>query len=60
MAVNKVETELDKVKNKSQAAGTIYEKRLDDMLAGIKKQVATAIKDMSSLPSSKGTAKKRS
>ena len=60
MAVNKVETELDKVKNKSQAAGTIYEKRLDDMLAGIKKQVATAIKDMSLPSSSKGAAKKRS
>tara|TARA_R100001082_G_scaffold111143_1_gene93653 strand:+ start:1339 stop:3543 length:2205 start_codon:yes stop_codon:yes gene_type:complete len=59
MAVNKVETELDKVKNKSQAAGTIYEKRLDDMLAGIKKQVATAIKDMSSPSPSKEAAKKK-
>ena len=59
VAVSKTETELDKIKNKSQAANVIYEKRLDDMLAGIKKEIAEAIGKMTSSPSpSKEAAKK--
>ena len=58
MAVSKVEGDLDKIKNKSQAASTIYEKRLDDMLAGIKKEIAQAIQKVGPPPSSKGAPKK--
>ena len=58
MAVGKTEGELDKIKNKSQAASTIYEKRLDDMLAGIKKEIAQAIRKVGPPPSSKGAPKK--
>jgi uncharacterized protein YabN with tetrapyrrole methylase and pyrophosphatase domain len=59
VAVSKTETELDKIKNKSQAANVIYEKRLDDMLAGIKKEIAEAIGKMTSSPSSSKEAAKK-
>ena len=58
LAVSKTEGELDKIKHKSQAASTIYEKRLDDMLAGIKKEIAQAIQKIGPPPSSKGASKK--
>ena len=62
---NKVEVEkfkgdLDKVSNKADAAGTLYEKRLDDSLATIKSQIRDSIKKDSSTPSGgKGTANRR-
>ena len=46
----KVETEkfkgkLDKIGNKSSAASTLFEKRLDDMLSMVKDEVKREIKD---------------
>ena len=46
----KVETEkfksrLDKESNKAQAAGTIFEKRLDDTLSNVKKEIRDSIKN---------------
>ena len=56
--VEKFKTELDKVSTKSKSAGPLFEKRLDDNLATIKRQIADAVKEDSSPPSSKGAAKK--
>jgi hypothetical protein len=57
--VEKFKTELDKVSTKSKSAGTLFEKRLDDNLATIKRKIDDAVKE-SSPPSSKGAAKKGS
>ena len=56
--VEKFKTELDKVSTKSKSPGTLFEKRLDDNLATIKRQIDDAVKEDSSPPSSKGAAKK--
>ena len=42
--VEKFKSELDGVSNKARAAGTVYEKRLDDNMAVIKRDVADSIK----------------
>ena len=43
--VEKFKADLDKIGNKSSAASTLYEKRLDDVLASVKKEVDSALKD---------------
>ena len=51
---------LDQVSNKAKAAGTVYEKRLDDSLATVKTQLKDAANKKSSPPSGgKGAAKRR-
>ena len=50
----------DKVSNKSEAAGTLFEKRMDDNLATVKRQISDATKETGSPPGSKGAAKKGS
>ena len=50
--VEKFKTELDGVSNKAKAAGTVYEKRLDDNMAVIKRDVADSIKKEASTPAS--------
>ena len=58
--VEKFKGDLDQVSTKAKAAGTIYEKRLDDNLATAKTQLKDAIAKNSSTPSGgKGTAKRR-
>ena len=58
--VEKFKGDLDQVSNKAKAAGTIYEKRLDDNLSTVKQQVRDAVTKNSSTPSGgKGTAKRR-
>jgi hypothetical protein len=58
--VEKFKGDLDQVSNKAKAAGTLYEKRLDDSLATIKTQIRDSAKETSS-PSggSKEAAKRR-
>ena len=58
--VEKFKGDLDQVSNKAKAAGTLYEKRLDDSLATIKTQIRDSAKQLSS-PSggSKEAAKRR-
>jgi len=51
--VEKFKNELDQVSNKAKAAGTVYEKRLDDTLSTVKTQVKDAASKSSS-PSSGG------
>ena len=51
--VEKFKNELDQVSNKAKAAGTVYEKRLDDTLSTVKTQVKDAA-NKSSSPSSGG------
>tara|TARA_R110002050_G_scaffold23799_2_gene63654 strand:- start:2091 stop:4262 length:2172 start_codon:yes stop_codon:yes gene_type:complete len=46
--VEKFKTQLDKTKNKSESAGVIFEKRLDDNLATLKRQISDATKKESS------------
>jgi regulator of replication initiation timing len=57
--VEKFKTELDGVSNKAKAAGTVYEKRLDDNMAVIKRDIADSIKKETSTPKSgpKGKSK---
>ena len=50
--VEKFKTELDGVSNKAKAAGTVYEKRLDDNMAVIKRDIASSIKTETSTPKS--------
>ena len=58
--VEKFKTELDGVSQKAKAAGTVYEKRLDDSLSTVKQQIKDSAKKISSPPSGgKGAAKKR-
>jgi TolA-binding protein len=42
--VEKFKTGLDKTKNKSQAAATVFDKRLDDEMKNIRTNIATATK----------------
>jgi len=48
--VEKFKTELDQVSNKAKAAGSVYEKRLDDNMAVIKRDIAGSIKTETSTP----------
>ena len=57
--VEKFKTELDKISTKAQASGTVFEKRLDDNLATVKRQIADATKETGSPASSKAAAKKK-
>jgi len=57
--VEKFKTELDKISNKSQSAGTLFEKRLDDNLATVKRQISDAAKGTGSPSSSKEATKKK-
>ncbi len=57
--VEKFKADLDKLENKAAASGTLYEKRLDDNLATVKRQIADATKETSSPSSSKEATKKR-
>ena len=58
--VEKFKADLDQTSNKAKAAGTVYEKRLDDTLATIKQQIRDAASKTSSPPSGgKGAAKKK-
>ena len=45
MEVEKFKTDLDKTKNKSSAAATVFDKRLDDELKNIRTNIATASKE---------------
>ena len=58
--VEKFKGDLDQVSNKAKAAGTLYEKRLDDSLSTVKTQIKDAATKLSS-PSSGGkeAAKRR-
>ena len=58
--VEKFKNNLDQVGNKAKAAGTVYEKRLDDSLATIKQQIKESAKKIGSPSSgSKEAAKRR-
>ena len=57
--VEKFKADLDKLENKAAASGTLYEKRLDDNLATVKRQIADATKQTSSPSSSKEATKNR-
>lgn len=57
--VEKFKTQLDSVENKSQAAATLFEKRLDDNLATVKRQISDASKKQGSPSSSKEATKKK-
>ena len=57
--VEKFKSELDKISTKAQASGTVFEKRLDDNLATVKRQIADATKETGSPSSSKEATKKR-
>tara|TARA_R100000781_G_scaffold114966_1_gene88160 strand:- start:1959 stop:4142 length:2184 start_codon:yes stop_codon:yes gene_type:complete len=53
----KFEAKLDKTKNKADAAGTIFEKRLDDTISTVKGQLADRLKDKGSPSSGKKQSK---
>ena len=57
--VEKFKGNLDGVSNKAKAAGTLYEKRLDDSLATIKSQIREASKQPSSPSRGEEAAKRR-
>ena len=48
--VEKFKAELDKKSNKADAAGTVFEKRLDDTLGSVKKEIRDAIQKNSKPP----------
>ena len=57
--VEKFKADLDQVGNKAKAAGTVYEKRLDDSLSTVKQQIKDVVKETSSPPpGGKGAAKR--
>ena len=57
--VEKFKADLDQVSNKAKAAGTVYEKRLDDSLSTVKQQIKDVVKETSSPPTGgKGAAKR--
>ena len=56
--IEKFKGELDGVSNKAKSAGTLFEKRLDDNLATVKRQIADASKKEGSPSGSKEAAKK--
>jgi hypothetical protein len=49
--VEKFKSDLDGMSNKAKAANTLYEKRLDDNMSVLKRDIATAIKDTTASPS---------
>ena len=51
--VEKFKGDLDQVSTKAKAAGTLYEKRLDDSLATVKQSIKDSA-DKTRLPSSSG------
>ena len=56
--VEKFKADLDGTSNKAKAAATLYEKRLGDEMAGLKRNVALATKDSSTPPNgAKGSSK---
>jgi len=59
--VEKFKTELDQTKNKAKMAGTLFEKRLDDNLSILSKEVVDAAKEKADSPSpaSKKQSKER-
>ena len=58
--VEKFGADLDKVKNKAEAAGNIYSKRLDDSMGTLRKDIAESIKKQTDKGSpSKEAAKRR-
>ena len=58
--VEKFAADLDKVKNKAEAAGNIYSKRLDDSMGSLRKDIAESIKKQTDKGSpSKEAAKRR-
>jgi len=57
--VEKFKTELDGVSTKAKAAGSVYEKRLDDSMAVIKRDVADSIKKEASTPTSSQKGKSK-
>tara|TARA_R100001530_G_scaffold60761_2_gene43870 strand:+ start:3618 stop:5831 length:2214 start_codon:yes stop_codon:yes gene_type:complete len=58
--VEKFKSDLDTISNKAKAAGTVYEKRLDDSLSTVKQSIRDSAKQLSSPPSGgKGAAKRR-
>tara|TARA_Y100001938_G_scaffold52377_1_gene73124 strand:+ start:1354 stop:3573 length:2220 start_codon:yes stop_codon:yes gene_type:complete len=57
--VEKFKSELDGVSNKAKAASTVYEKRLDDNMAVIKRDIADSIKDKTSTPKSSPKGKSK-
>ena len=50
--VEKFKSDLDQLGNKAKAASTVYEKRLDDNLATIKRDIAESLKEPASTPAS--------
>jgi FtsZ-binding cell division protein ZapB len=56
--VEKFKSDLDGVKEKTKAANTLYEKRLDDNMSLLKRDVALAIKDTGSPSKDKEATKK--
>ncbi len=58
--VEKFKADLDQVSTKAKAAGTVYEKRLDDSLSTVKQQIKDVVKETSSPPSGRKRAAKRS
>ena len=57
--VEKFKGDLDKTSTKAKSAGVLFEKRLDDNLATVKRQISDANKDTGSPSSSKEAAKNR-
>ena len=57
--VEKFKGDLDKTSTKAKSAGVLFEKRLDDNLATVKRQITDANKDTGSPSSSKEAAKNR-
>ena len=58
MEVEKTKTKLDQVSNKAKAAGTVFEKRLDDTFSNVKNEIAQAIKDKDNASPAKSASKK--
>ena len=56
--IEKFKADLDKIGNKSSAASSLYEKRLDDILAGVKSKISEDMKDEKK-PASTSSKKKK-
>jgi len=56
--VEKAKGKLDQVTNKAKAAGTVFEKRLDDTFSNIKNEIAQAMKDRDNASPEKSASKK--
>tara|TARA_R110002012_G_scaffold5047_2_gene22974 strand:- start:5352 stop:7553 length:2202 start_codon:yes stop_codon:yes gene_type:complete len=57
--VEKFKGDLDKTSNKAKSAGVLFEKRLDDNLATVKRQISDASKETGLPASSKAATRKR-